>query len=166
MVMKDYRAIVVGTDGSELAEPTVSRAAWLSAHGDADLIVVCAWSGLSRRDDAKNVMTTGGDTRVGVVIGRTAANAALTSAVETAAKAGATIRAALLVQGEPAEALLEAAQTHTAELIVMGATRRVSLADRLIGTVANDVVRRADCDVLLVRPERDAEEFERPESGG
>ena len=35
--MYDYRTIVVGTDGSPLAVPTVARAAWLAAHDDADL---------------------------------------------------------------------------------------------------------------------------------
>ena len=53
MTMKDYRTIVVGTDGSALAEPTVGRAAWLAKHDDADLVIVCAYSKLSRRDEAK-----------------------------------------------------------------------------------------------------------------
>ena len=41
MSMKDYRTIVVGTDGSSLGEPTVGRAAWLAKHDDADLVI---WS--------------------------------------------------------------------------------------------------------------------------
>ena len=73
MTMKDYRTIVVGTDGSALAEPTVGRAAWLAKHDDADLVIVCAYSKLSRRDEAKNVATLGGDSRVGQVLGRNAA---------------------------------------------------------------------------------------------
>src|SRR5215217_2964845 len=55
--MYDYRTIVVGTDGSPLAVPTVARAAWLAAHDDADLVIVCAYSELSRRDEARNVAT-------------------------------------------------------------------------------------------------------------
>ena len=39
--MHDYKTIVVGTDGSPLAEPTVARAAWLAAHTDANLVFVC-----------------------------------------------------------------------------------------------------------------------------
>ena len=54
--MNDYRTVVVGTDGSALAGPTVARAAWLAQHDDADLVIVCAYSGLSRRDEAKNVV--------------------------------------------------------------------------------------------------------------
>ena len=52
--MKDYRTIVVGTDGSSLAAPTVGRAAWLAKHDDADLVIVCAYSQLSRRAEAMN----------------------------------------------------------------------------------------------------------------
>ena len=77
MTMKDYRTIVVGTDGSDLAAPTVARAAWLARRDDADLVIICAFAELSRRDEAKNVATLGGDTRSGQVLGRAAADLAL-----------------------------------------------------------------------------------------
>src|SRR5215212_10536718 len=98
--MFEYRTILVGTDGSALATPTVSRAAWLAAHDDADLVIVCAYSELSRRDEARNVATLGGDARVGLVTGRADASAALAAAVGVAQEQSATISAALLVNGE------------------------------------------------------------------
>ncbi|MDQ2748270.1 MAG: universal stress protein [Actinomycetota bacterium] len=150
--MYDYRTIVVGTDGSDLAAPTVARAAWLAAHDDANLVVVCAYSDLSRRQEARNVATIGGDTRVGQTLGRLAATEALADAVALAQQQKATISAALLVDAEPTEALLSTAGEHGADLIVVGAMRDQSIADRLLGTVASDVVRRADCEVLIVRP--------------
>src|SRR4051794_9733714 len=82
--MYDYRTIVVGTDGSPLATPTVARAAWLAAHDDAALVIVCAYPALSRRDEARNVATLGGDTRIGLVPGRAEASAAIAAAVNTA----------------------------------------------------------------------------------
>src|SRR6478735_10235661 len=82
MPMKDYRTIVVGTDGSSLGEPTVGRAAWLAKHDDADLVIVCAYAQLSRRDEAKNVATLGGDSRIGQVLGRDAARLALSEAMK------------------------------------------------------------------------------------
>ena len=85
MSMKDYRTIVVGTDGSSLAEPTVGRAAWLAKHDDANLVIVCAYARLSRRDEAKNVATLGGDSRIGQVLGRGAAGLALSEAMKVAA---------------------------------------------------------------------------------
>ncbi|GAA0343009.1 MAG: universal stress protein [Micropruina glycogenica] len=163
MTMKDYRTIVVGTDGSALAEPTVGRAAWLAKHDDADLVIVCAYSTLSRRDEAKNVATLGGDSRTGQVLGRTAAGQALSTAVQVAADEGATVTGALLVDGEAAEALIDVADDHGAELIVLGAVRDTSLATRLLGSTAEEVTRRVSCDVLIVRPELGETEFEVPE---
>lgn len=150
--MYDYRTIVVGTDGSPLAAPTVARAAWLAAHDDADLVIVCAYSGLSQREEARNPATIGGDARIGQVPGRPAASAAIAEAVAVAQGQSATISAALLMDGEPASALLTAAKERDADLIVVGAVRDTSIADRLLGTVATEVVRRAPCEVLVVRP--------------
>jgi nucleotide-binding universal stress UspA family protein len=153
--MYDYRTIVVGTDGSPLAEPTVARAAWLSAHDDADLVIVCAYSELSRRQEARNIATLGGDTRIGQVLGRAAADQAMAAAVAIARDRGATVTAALLVEGEPAEALLATGAERDADLIVIGTTNDITLAERLLGTVATEVVRRAPCEVLIVRPRPD-----------
>ncbi|GAA1841446.1 universal stress protein [Pseudonocardia ailaonensis] len=148
----DYRTIVVGTDGSLLAAPTVARAARIAVHDGAGLVVVCAYGELSRRQEARNVATLGGDTRIGLVTGRGAADEAVAAAVEVAREQRATVTAALLVEGEPAAALLETARERAADLIVVGALRDTSIADRLLGTVAGEVVRRAACEVLVVRP--------------
>ena len=162
--MYDYKTIVVGTDGSPLAEPTVARAAWLAAHNDSDLVIVCAYSALSRRQEARNVATVGGHSRIGQVLGRAAANDALSSATSIARENGATLSASLLVDGEPAQALLDVADERDAELIVVGARHDISLAERLLGTVATEVVRRAPCEVLIVRPRPHSADLHAPES--
>jgi nucleotide-binding universal stress UspA family protein len=163
MTMKDYRTIVVGTDGSELAEPVVARAAWLALRDDADLVVVCAFAELSRRTEAMNVATLGGDTRTGQVLGREAAAVALDKAMATARAEGATVSAALLVDGEPSKVLVATAEERAADLVVLGAVHDRSLADRLLGTVATEVTKRATCDVLVVRPTDDKGDLEVPE---
>jgi nucleotide-binding universal stress UspA family protein len=157
--MYDYRTIVVGTDGSPLAIPTVARAAWLAAHDDADLVIVCVYSELSRRDEARNIATLGGDARIGQVAGRADASAAIAAAVSLAREQSATISAALLVDGEPASALLATAVERRADLIVVGAVRDTSIADRLLGSVASEVARQAPCDVLVVRPRPDPDQL-------
>lgn len=150
--MFDYRTIVVGTDGSALAGPTVARAAWLAANSEAALVVVCAYSELSRRQEARNVATLGGDTRIGQVLGHLDATGVLADAVTVAQQQKATITAALLVDAEPAQGLLAIAREHSADIIVVGALRDRSVADRLLGSVASEVVRQAECEVLIVRP--------------
>jgi len=52
----------------------------------------------------------------------------------------------------PAEALCAFAAEQEADLIVVGAHRRSGLGRILLGSVAESVVRRAPCDVLVVRP--------------
>ena len=164
MTKKDYRTIVVGTDGSDLAGPTVARAAWLAQRDDADLVIIRAFADLSRREEAKNVTTIGGDSRVGQVLGRAAASAAIAAAVAVSEREGATIVATQLVDGDPAKALLEVATSQRADLIVLGAVHDRSLADRLLGNTAQEVARKATCDVLIVRPVGGESEFEVPES--
>lgn len=162
--MNAYKTIVVGTDGSALAAPTVARAAFLAAHEGAELVVVCAWSSVSRRAEAKNVASLGNDTStLGQVQGRAAATQALQEAVKVARTEGAHVKAALLVDGEPAAALMQVAGQQQADLIVIGAIRDRSIADRLLGTVATDVVKRATCEVLIVRPTMHVTELEVPE---
>ena len=157
MNMTDYSVVVVGTDGSSLAEPTVARAAWLAKHEDADLVIVCAYSRLSPRAEAKNVATLGGDPRGGEVLGRAAANEALTNAVAVASQRGATVTAALMIEGDPAEALIDTVKQHGAEVLVLGARSDVSFAERLLGTLAREIVDRAFCDILIVRPNQPGE---------
>lgn len=161
--VKDYRTIVVGTDGSALAGPTVRRAAWLAGHEDADLVVVCAFSELSRRVEAGNVVTLGGDLRIGQVLGRAAADEAVRAAVAVAAEEGARVAATVLVDDEPSRALLATVDERSAQLLVVGARRDLSIAGRLLGTVATAVTKHAECDVLVIRP-TGPEEIAVPES--
>lgn len=152
MSMTDYTVVVVGTDGSSLAAPTVARAAWVAARDDAELVIVCAHAEMSRRTEAKNVATLGGDPRIGQVLGRGAASDAIAAATTVAQEAGATVAAALLIDGDPAAALLSQVVARGAQLVVVGARRDRSVAGRLLGTVATEVVKQATCDVLVVRP--------------
>jgi nucleotide-binding universal stress UspA family protein len=163
MSVQDYRTIVVGTDGSSLAESTISRAARLAKRDDADLVIVCAYARMSRRVEAKNVTTLGGDTRTGQVLGREAANMAMSAATKVAAEFGATVTAALLVDGDPVNVLIRVAEDHTADLIVLGAIHERGLVDRLLGSTAEEVTKKARCDVLIIRPATDEGELEVPE---
>ena len=47
---------------------------------------------------------------------------------------------------------MSVAAERNADLIVVGARHQRSIAERLLGTVATEVTKRAPCDVLIVRP--------------
>ena len=52
---------------------------------------------------------------------------------------------------EPADALVQAARDTDAHLIIVGSTGSGYVARALLGSTAENVVRRAPCDVLVVR---------------
>jgi nucleotide-binding universal stress UspA family protein len=61
----------------------------------------------------------------------------------------------LLEEGDPATAILQVAQERPCELIVMGSHGRTGLGRLLMGSVAEQVVRKASCPVLTVKiPQR------------
>jgi nucleotide-binding universal stress UspA family protein len=57
----------------------------------------------------------------------------------------------LLEEGDVARAILKAAQTIQADLIVMGMHGRTGLGRLLLGSVAEQVLRKAPCPVLTVK---------------
>ena len=56
-----------------------------------------------------------------------------------------------LLEGEPAAVIAETAEEAGADLIVMGTHGRTGLTRVIMGSVAEDVLRRAPCPVLTVR---------------
>lgn len=56
-----------------------------------------------------------------------------------------------LLSGKPAEQIVDVAHQETVELIVMGSHGRRGLPRLLMGSVAEEVVRRAACPVLTVK---------------
>lgn len=59
----------------------------------------------------------------------------------------------LVRAGSPADEIVEAASEEDADLIVIGTHGRGGLSRVLFGSVAENVMRHADCPVLTVRPE-------------
>jgi len=56
-----------------------------------------------------------------------------------------------LVEGEPAQALIEFMEDHPIDLVVMGSHGRTGLDRLVMGSVAEQVVRKAPCPVLIVK---------------
>ena len=57
----------------------------------------------------------------------------------------------VLLEGDPAKALVEMAQSRQIDLLVVGSTGLSGLAEAFFGSVAAKVVRRAECSVIVVR---------------
>ena len=59
---------------------------------------------------------------------------------------------ALLVDGDPGEVITALAESHEADLIVVGTGSRGGLGKLLLGSVAEEIIREAPCAVLTVGP--------------
>jgi nucleotide-binding universal stress UspA family protein len=57
----------------------------------------------------------------------------------------------LIWEGDPAEAIVDAARSENADMIVVGSHGRGALGRALIGSVSDQVVRHAPCPVVVVR---------------
>jgi nucleotide-binding universal stress UspA family protein len=57
----------------------------------------------------------------------------------------------ILVNGNPAAEIIQAAEDRGTELIVVGSRGQHSLERFLVGSIAERLVRHAPCDVLIVR---------------
>ena len=117
------RRIVVGYDGSEPASRALELAADLAGYGSTLSVVT--------------------------VLGGQTDHATAQSAREQLLSRHVAARY-LEVSGEPAEELVLKAHELGADLIVVGRRSRNPLR-RLLGSVSARVVRRAPCDVLVVR---------------
>lgn len=145
-----YRNIVVGTDGSATAERAVGQAAALAATDDARLVIVTAYA-----------PSTGNDARIGVrpddvpadirhVLSERVQAEELTASGRAAARrAGVRSTVVQVIEGDPAETLLEAARDFDADLIVVGSKGLTSHAHFILGSVAASVAHHAPCDVLV-----------------
>jgi nucleotide-binding universal stress UspA family protein len=56
-----------------------------------------------------------------------------------------------LIEGSPAEAIIEVAKTRNSDVIVMGSRGLGRLAGLLLGSTSQKVVSHAPCPVLIVR---------------
>jgi nucleotide-binding universal stress UspA family protein len=134
--MRPLKRILVPTDWSELSARALQFAAFLARDPDAELIVlyVVPLPSLmygpppesyleNERDELCRVRPSDPNLRV----------------------------RHLLSEGEPAAAILQAARETNADLIVMGTHGRTGLDRLVVGSVAEQVVRRAPCPVLTVR---------------
>ncbi|WZH52546.1 MAG: universal stress protein [Nocardioides alkalitolerans] len=83
-----------------------------------------------------------------------AADATLAGYVTEASGLGVAARIERVLASDAADAVLEAAREHAAELLVVGIRHRSPVGKLLMGSTAQRIVLAADCDVLAVKVKR------------
>jgi nucleotide-binding universal stress UspA family protein len=146
--MGAYTTIIVGTDGSATSFAAVDKAAELARDSGATLVIACAYEPINMREVAAATHALGAE--LFQIVGSAPAEANVGLANDRAVAAGATSIKTDVVQGRPADVLIEAAKKHEANLLVIGNRGLNTLAGRIIGSVPLDVARHAAIDVLIV----------------
>ncbi|MEZ5076895.1 MAG: universal stress protein [Solirubrobacterales bacterium] len=144
-----FTRIIVGTDGSETATEAVREAIALAKLSGATLNVVSAYAPVHGRRVAGERLEAPSD--VQYEIGpREDVNMVLDVAAADARKEGIEVQTQA-VEGDPADALLTAAEEIGADLIVVGNKGMTGARRYLLGSVPNNVSHHAPCNVLIVR---------------
>lgn len=140
-----FSVVVVGTDGSALAERALERASKLAAASGAQLHIVAAY-----HDSWPFKERLGSSAKVDFVDLRRVAEEVLARAAAHARQHGVE-PAVEAHEGDAAEVLLRVAEERGADLIVVG-SRGLSAAERfLLGSVSHKVAQHAKSTVMIVR---------------
>ena len=143
--------VLAATDLSEASLPVVEAAARAAERRNARLVVVTAvdWSyaalgSIAGAPFGATPVVPPPETQIEV---RSAMHETMKRELE---RVGATGEAQV-IEGSPASAVAEQAETLGAELVVVGTHGRTGFARLALGSVAERVVRAAPCSVLVVR---------------
>jgi nucleotide-binding universal stress UspA family protein len=134
-------AIVVGFDGSPAAQRALERAAALRGE-DGRVVIVTATVSLPPTSVVDEPIAGGPSPAERDALLERAAATLRSRGIEPALVAA---------DAGPTEALVQAARAHDAALIVVGSTGANYATRVIIGSTAEQIVRQAPCDVLVVR---------------
>ncbi|HYZ14952.1 MAG TPA: universal stress protein [Candidatus Acidoferrum sp.] len=140
------RSALVAVDDSDPADAAVALSAKL-AHVCGTRLILCNVA--DTRDIYEMAGTYAYDPRQLVDEALASAHAVLERAYARFTTSGEAEMAVL--EGEPVDAIIEAAQRYTVDVIVIGSHGRRGLPRLLLGSVAEHVVRRSRVPVLVVR---------------
>ena len=148
MKRKSYKNIMIATDGSENVKRAVSSGVEIAELSGAKLYVVHVvptvhsssmpiGSRMPRWDEAYEILKDEG-------------NKALEDVKEVAKEESIEVEGVLL-EGHPGDELIEFAENNDIDMIVMGTLGRTGIERFLLGSVADNVVRHSNVEVLVVR---------------
>ncbi|MFB6166018.1 MAG: universal stress protein [Haloarculaceae archaeon] len=140
--------VLVPYDASPLSEQALSYA--IDHHPDADITVFHALDPLEGSYGSAAEMQVPGFWEDSYDRAQEEAEELLADAREFAADRGATVETELVV-GRPDRSIVEFADEEGVDHVVMGSHGRSGLSRILVGSVAENVMRRAHCPVTIVR---------------
>lgn len=151
--------IIAGCDLSVSSDQAIERAIALAELHRAKIVLVNA--------QAEEVPPTEANSVVLEQLGEVSAAIRAKEAVQLADKLSEIqtmgLRAAVISRlGPPDEVLAAAAHDEHADLIVVGTHGHTGISRFLLGSVASSIIRRAPCDVLVVRGDPVREPFRKP----
>ena len=142
-----YDRILVPTDGSECADSAVEHAIDIAGQYDAELHVL---SVIDARDVSHSAPAISIE-QVEQTL-RERAESVVEDVAARAEETGVSVVTAV-EPGLPDDTLVEYADEHDCDLIVMGTHGRTGIQRRIIGSVAEQIVRDASIPVLTVKTE-------------
>lgn len=140
------RGVLVATDGSTSAARAEGVAAAIAAGRNCRLMVMTVSRGLPG-DELRRLAHIEGD--LGKARHKLIENI-LNEAADRARHAGVTDVTTLATHGDPAAAIIAAAEREQVDLIVMGRRGVNALSQLLLGSVSRSVVDHASCAVTVV----------------
>jgi nucleotide-binding universal stress UspA family protein len=141
-----FNKIMVATDGSELGKKAVEKGIQIARLSGAKIYAVYVII------PAAHSLRDFGWERAAMEHFRDEGERA-TAFVEEAAKAANVEVESVLLEGNPADEIIEFAEQNGVEIIVMGTLGKTGLERFLLGSVAENVVRHSKIPVLVVRGE-------------
>lgn len=154
------RPVIIGFDGSNTSQQAVREAASLFAPRRA--LVVVVWEA-GRAFEAGTTPALEAPPVTLEIPAALAADQEVADAAERTAQIGVVLAKdmgldatglAVADEGTVAETLIRLADKHDAQAIVLGTHGRSGVFKRLLGSTSDEVLRRADCPVVLVRDGR------------
>lgn len=149
--MASIKGVLVATDGSDVSQRAVARAAALAAAAGQTLYIVNVIrdmqfpQALSRMAEVERLVGTRSDVLNYV------AEKILKDAKQGAREAGAKSVELMTANGDPATRIVETAASKGVDLIVVGTRGLGGMAGALLGSVSRKVSNLAAQDVLIVR---------------
>jgi len=157
--MTRFGTILVATDGSDDSDAAVEAALDLAHDTSGKLLVLSVVpeaSGDASEDGAgadADAEPPARDEDEEVIEANDLTNDVVDHALEWGIEA-----TPLVWEGEPADAILAAAESEGADVIVIGSSGKSGVGRMLMGSVSDDVIRRAPVPVMVVRAARERED--------